>query len=249
MGFDIVHINIHKTFSTPHGGGGPGAAAILVKQFLARFLPIPVLAFDGEKYYWNYNLPDSIGKVRSYYGNIIPLIKAWLYILALGGEGLKRVTEQAVLNTNYFIKKIQNIRGYTLPYDPKRPRKHEVVISAKKIFDETGVSANDIAKRLLDYGVHAPTIYFPLIVREALMIEFTESESKEEIDYYIRALSEIQCQAYKDPDVIKKAPYNTSIRRLDELLANKPTTFTPTYRIYKKKEEITNQKRYMDHLE
>ena len=247
MGFDIVHINIHKTFATPHGGGGPGACAICVSDKLKNFLPIPVIDYNKSKsrYFLNYNIPKSIGKVRSFYGNIIPLVKAYIYLLTLGPEGIKNVSKISVLNTNYFKKKIEKVKGITIPYDSKRPRKHEIVISFKKLKEETGIRAEDVAKMLLDYGLYAPTIYFPLIVEEAFMIEFTESETKENIDKYIDAIKEIIKISYKNPEYVKTSPRNTSINRLDMVKANHPRSVSPTYWFYlRKKKAFSNSKTY-----
>ncbi|MCK4424429.1 aminomethyl-transferring glycine dehydrogenase subunit GcvPB, partial [Candidatus Bathyarchaeota archaeon] len=196
MGFDIVHMNIHKTFSTPHGGGGPGAGPVGVSEKLAKFLPVPRIAFDGKRYHLDYNRPHSVGKIRSFYGNVAVLLKAYAYILSLGGEGLKETAEVAVLNANYLAAKLKGIKGLRLPYDGEKPRKHECVFSAKPLKKDTGVSALNIAKRLLDYGLHAPTIYFPLIVDEALMIEPTESFEKEELDRFVQATRKICEEAY-----------------------------------------------------
>lgn len=231
MGFDIVHINIHKTFSTPHGGGGPGAGPVGVSKALAKFLPVPCIVYDGEKYRLDYDRPSSIGKIRSFYGNVAVLVRAYAYILSMGLEGLKEAAEVSVLNANYVLKKLGEIRGLTLPYDPLKPRKHECVISAKPLKDETGVTAANIAKRLLDYGMHAPTIYFPLIVDEALMIEPTETYEKEEIDRFVEAVGKICQEAYTNPDAVRAAPHNTSVPRLDEVKASHPKTMTLSWRM------------------
>ncbi|MEM2110000.1 MAG: aminomethyl-transferring glycine dehydrogenase subunit GcvPB, partial [Candidatus Odinarchaeota archaeon] len=187
MGFDIIHINTHKTFSTPHGGGGPGAGPVAVCERLTKFLPVPVVEYDGSKYYLNYDLPYSIGKIKGFYGNISVLVRAYCYILSMGFDGLKEAAEASVLNANYIKAKLEKTRGLSLKYSPQTPRKHEVVFSASPLLKETGVSALDIAKNLLDLGVHAPTNYFPLILSEALMIEPTETESKEELDKFINS--------------------------------------------------------------
>jgi glycine dehydrogenase subunit 2 len=236
MGFDIVHINIHKTFSTPHGGGGPGAGPVGVSKDLAKFLPIPRVVFDGQKYRLDYERPHSIGKIRSFYGNVAVLVRAYVYILSMGFEGLKEAAEVSVLNANYVMKRLKGIRGLTLPYDSDKPRKHECVMSAKLLKDETGVSATNIAKRLLDYGLHAPTIYFPQIVDEALMIEPTETYEKEEIDKFVEVISKICQEAYTDPAVVLNAPYNTSVSRLDEVKASHPKTMTLSWRMYETKQ-------------
>jgi len=238
MGFDIVHINIHKTFGTPHGGGGPGAGPVGVSEELARFLPVPRIIFDGAQYRLDYDKPHSVGKIRSFYGNVAVLLKAYAYILSLGYEGLKEVAEVSVLNANYLMKKLKGIRGLTLPYNNENPRKHECVLSAKPLKNETGVSALNIAKRLLDYGLHAPTIYFPLIVDEALMIEPTETFEKEELDRFAEVMQKICEEAYKNPESALKAPYNTAVSRLDEVKASHPKTMALSWKMYQKKKAV-----------
>jgi glycine dehydrogenase subunit 2 len=235
MGFDIVHINIHKTFSTPHGGGGPGAGPVGVSEELAKFLPVPRILFDGTRYRLDYDRPHSIGKIRSFYGNAAVLLKAYAYILSLGFEGLKEVAEVSALNANYLMKKLKGIKGLGLPYNSEKPRKHECVFSAKPLKNETGVSALNIAKRLLDYGLHAPTTYFPLIVEEALMIEPTETFEKEEIDRFIEAMQRIFEEAYKNPETVLKAPSNTAVSRLDEMKASHPRTMALSWHMYLKR--------------
>ena len=214
MGFDVVHLNLHKTFSTPHGGGGPGSGPVGVRKDLVEFLPSPVIEFNNGKYYMDYDRPLSIGKIKAFYGNFNVVVKAFAYILSMGGEGLRKVAESAVLNANYIGQKLKDL--YILPYD--RICMHECVLSGQKQKDK-GVSTLDIAKRLLDFGYHPPTIYFPLIVSEALMIEPTESESKETLDIFIDVLRGIAEEVDRDPDVIRSAPHNTVVGRLDEVLA------------------------------
>ncbi|MCD6558319.1 MAG: aminomethyl-transferring glycine dehydrogenase subunit GcvPB [Palaeococcus sp.] len=233
MGFDVVHINLHKTFSTPHGGGGPGAGPVGVKDFLKDYLPVPVVDYDGEKYYLNYDLPKSIGKVKEFYGNFGVLVKALTYLKIMGRQGLKEASEIAVLNANYLGKKLKGTKGYELPH--KELRKHEVVFSAEPMKRDTGVKALDVAKRLLDHGLHAPTIYFPLIVHEALMIEPTEGVTKEELDAYVDALKRISEEAYSNPELVKSAPHNTAVRRVDDVLATKRPVIT--WRMYRKLKE------------
>lgn len=246
MGFDIAHINIHKTFGAPHGGGGPGAGPICVKDrlideeqniWLKDLLPGYRVVYDKEKglYKLVNNEEYSIGMLKAFFGNIVPLIWGYVYILMLGSKGLRMVTEQAVLNTNYFISSIKNVKGYDIPYGKDRHRKHEVVVSAKPLYDDTGVSAEDVAKGLLDAGFYAPTIYFPLIVPEALMTEFTESETIENIEKYAERLREISNISYSDPDKAKEWPLNTSVRRVDNVKANHPKTLAPTWRVYVEK--------------
>ncbi|HHV98414.1 MAG TPA: aminomethyl-transferring glycine dehydrogenase subunit GcvPB [Clostridiaceae bacterium] len=214
MGFDVVHLNLHKTFSAPHGGGGPGAGPVGVKKELVPFLPVPVVELKDESYYLDYDRPLSIGKVKSFYGNFGVIAKAYAYILSMGQEGLKKASQTAVLNANYLMKKLKEY--FHLPYD--RTCKHEFVISAQRQ-KEKGVSALDIAKRLLDFGVHPPTIYFPLIVREAMMIEPTETETKEALNEFIEIMREIAEEAETEPEKVKGAPYSTVVGRLDEARA------------------------------
>jgi len=215
MGFDCMNLNLHKTFAAPHGGGGPGSGPVGVKQHLADFLPIPTVEYDKEKYYLDYDRPQSVGKMNHFYGNYPVLVKSLGYIIRLGSEGLCRISEFAVLNSNYMVSRLSDT------YDIKNvhiPRKHEAVFSAlrQKKFD---VSALDIAKRLIDYGVHPPTIYFPLIVKEALMIEPTETESKEAIDKYCDILISIHEEIEQDAEVVRTAPHNAVVGRLDEVFA------------------------------
>jgi glycine dehydrogenase subunit 2 len=236
MGFDIVHVNIHKTFSTPHGGGGPGAGPIGVTKELEKFLPIPTIEFDGKKYFLDYNKPLSIGKMKSFYGNINVLVKAYAYILSLGAEGLKNVAELSVLNSNYVLRKIMESKGYELPFNPKAHRKHEAVVSAEALYKETEVRTLNIAKRLLDLGVHPPTVYFPLIVNEALMIEPTETESIEELNKLIEAFKKSSEEAFSNPRLVLDAPKNTTVTRIDEVKASHPKTLCLSWKMYKKQQ-------------
>ena len=199
MGVDLHHLNLHKTFSTPHGGGGPGAGPVGVEK-------------EGEVYVLRHERPKSIGKVRSFFGNFGMFVRAYAYILALGPDGLRRMSETAVLNANYLRRKLEST--YHLPYDA--PSLHEVVFSDRHL-EDTGVHTLDIAKRLMDYGFHPPTIYFPLIVKGAMMIEPTESESREELDAFILAMRRIAEEAREDPDLVRTAPHTTPVRRLDEV--------------------------------
>ncbi|MBU3144162.1 aminomethyl-transferring glycine dehydrogenase subunit GcvPB [Clostridium sp. CF012] len=214
MGFDVVHMNLHKTFSTPHGGGGPGSGPVGVKKELIPYLPVPIVEKKEENYTLNYDKPLSIGKIKSFYGNFGVLVRAYTYILSMGAEGLKKASEMAVLNANYMKSKLKDY--YYLPID--KVCKHEFVLGGL----EQGLSevtTLDIAKRLLDYGYHPPTIYFPLIVDNAIMIEPTETESLETMDAFIEAMISISKEAKENPELLKKAPYNTVVRRLDEVRA------------------------------
>ena len=213
MGFDVVHLNLHKTFATPHGGGGPGAGPVGVVASLKDYLPAPVIEFDGNKYYRNYNIKHSIGKVRSFYGNFGVLVRAYAYILMMG-DNLKLASADAVLNANYIKEKLKGI--YDLPYD--EPCMHEFVLSGEKQHAE-GVSTLGIAKRLMDDNIHPPTVYFPLIVHEAIMIEPTESESKEVLDNFINIMLKIAEEIKTNPEEVLKAPQKTPVKRVDETQA------------------------------
>ena len=212
MGFDVVHFNTHKTFSTPHGGGGPGAGPIAVRDTLAPFLPVPLVGkTEDGRVFFDDDRPQSIGKVRTFYGNFAVLVRAAAYIRGLGPDGLRRVSEMAVLNANYVMEGIKDL--YEVPFE--RRCMHELVASAAPL-KEHGVRALDVAKRLLDYGVHPPTTYFPLLVDEALMIEPTETESREDLDRLIEALRAVAAEAASDPQLLREAPLTMPVRRLDE---------------------------------
>ena len=214
MGFDVIHYNLHKTFSTPHGGGGPGSGPVCVKEHLVKFLPIPMIEKSGDRYFLDYEKPDSIGKIKSFYGHFGVMLRAYTYILAMGAEGLKDASQKAVLNANYMMSRLKEY--YKLPIDDVC--KHEFVLAGLKE-EASDVITLDIAKRLLDYGYHPPTIYFPLIVHEAMMIEPTETESRETLDEFIDALIKIAEEAKANPQLLKEAPHNTPVRRIDEVLA------------------------------
>lgn len=215
-GFDLVHFNLHKTFSTPHGGGGPGAGPLAVKKDLAQFLPIPVIVKDNDKFRFDFDRPNSIGKIHAFWGNFGVMVRAYTYIRMLGSQGLKEVSECAIINANYIRKALETY--YTLPY--KSICMHECVLSANNL-KPYGVRTLDVAKRLLDFGLHSPTVYFPLIVPEALMIEPTETESKESIDEFIQAMIQIYQEAQENPQILKDAPQTTPVRRLDEVKASR----------------------------
>lgn len=214
MGFDVVHLNLHKTFSTPHGGGGPGAGPVCVVEKLKDYLPVPTVAFDGENYYRNYNLKNSVGSVKGFYGNFGVLVRAYAYILMMG-DNLKEASENAVLNANYLKEKLKG--AYLLPYD--EPCMHEFVLSGEKQKHENGVLTLNIAKALMDENTHPPTVYFPLIVHEAIMIEPTESETKQVLDEFVDAMLKIAKVAKTNPEVVISAPHTTPVKRLDETLA------------------------------
>ena len=238
MGFDVVHLNLHKTFSTPHGGGGPGAGPVGVTEKLKDFLPVPrVVKKDDDSFGLDYDYPQSIGKVKSFYGNFGVLIRAYSYIYALGTEGLERASEVAVLNANYVAHHVSKIPGFTLPYSKDAPRMHECVISAEELKEKTEITAMHVAKRLLDFGVHAPTVYFPLIVPEALMIEPTETESRQELDFFISVLEKISKEAHEDPEKVKNAPYSTAVGLLDEYRSAHPKTLTLSYKMHQERQK------------
>lgn len=221
MGFDVVHLNLHKTFSTPHGGGGPGAGPVLVRDILEPFLPKPVVVRreteQGPVYHLESDRPLSIGRVRSFYGNFGVLVRAYTYIRSMGGRGLKQASQDAVLNANYLKDHLK--QHYELPHDG--PCMHEFVLSASTLKKEVGVNALAIAKRLIDYGVHPPTIYFPLIVPEAMMIEPTETENRDTLDRFIGMMEQIADEAHNQPEMVKTAPHHAVIRRVDEAHANR----------------------------
>ena len=214
MGIDVIHLNLHKTFSTPHGGGGPGAGPVGVRSHLEPYLPVPVVEKGPSGYTLNFGRPKSVGRVRSFFGNFLVMVKAAAYIHSLGGAGLREVAEIAVLNSNYIRKSLEGV--YHLKYDA--PTLHECVFS-DKLQKEQGIQNIDIAKRLIDYGLHPPTMSFPLIVPGALMIEPTETESRRDLDHFIEAMKAIAQEAIEQPDLLKSAPHVSYVRRLDETTA------------------------------
>lgn len=224
MGFDAVHLNLHKTFTGPHGGGGPGSGPVGVKKELAAFLPKPVLEKNGDVYTFNYDVPQSIGRVKPFYGNFGIYLRAYTYIRSMGPDGLKAVTENAVLNANYMMRRLEPY--FDLPYP--QHCKHEFVLSGRRQ-KKLGVRTLDMAKRLLDFGFHPPTVYFPLNVEEGMMIEPTETESKETLDSFIDAMIQIAKEVEENPEIVQEAPHTTVISRLDETkAARKPVLrYTP----------------------
>ncbi|MGF6948458.1 glycine dehydrogenase subunit 2 [Neobacillus sp. B4I6] len=214
MGFDVVHLNLHKTFTGPHGGGGPGSGPVGVKADLIPFLPKPIITKQGEEYVLDYDRPQSIGRVKPYYGNFGINVRAYTYIRSMGPDGLKAVTEYAVLNANYMMRRLAEY--YDLPFD--RHCKHEFVLSGRRQ-KKLGVRTLDIAKRLLDFGYHPPTIYFPLNVEECIMIEPTETESKETLDSFIDIMIQIAKEVEENPEIVQEAPHTTVVGRMDETKA------------------------------
>ncbi len=219
MGFDVIHMNLHKTFSTPHGGGGPGAGPVGVSERLLPFLPVPIVHEERGTYRWltERDRPQSIGRLSAHMGNVGVLLRAWVYARMLGREGMHRVAEYATLNANYLMAELRKA-GFGLAY-PMRRASHEFIVTLKGLKEQTGVSAMDVAKRLLDKGFHAPTTYFPLLVPECLLIEPTETESKETLDAFVAALKDIVEEAHTDPERVKGAPYTLPVRRLDDVKA------------------------------
>jgi len=213
-GIDVLHLNLHKTFSTPHGGGGPGAGPVCVTRELEPFLPVPLAVKEGDHYHLEFDRPQSVGRIHAFHGNFGVLVRAYSYILTMGATGLKRASQLAVLNANYIKEELKGV--FHLPYD--RPCMHECVFSDLKQ-QEHHISTVDLAKRLIDYGFHPPTIYFPLIVHGALMIEPTETECKDDIDQFIDTLKTIAREAAEQPELLRQAPQRCKVRRLDEVLA------------------------------
>ena len=219
MGFDVIHLNLHKTFSTPHGGGGPGAGPVGVVTKLLPYLPLPMVAMDGDNYRLldEKDLPQSIGRLSAHIGNAGVLLRAYVYARLLGREGMQRVAEFATLNANYLMTKLRQA-GFEIVF-PTRRASHEFIVTLRGLKKETGVTATDVAKRLLDKGFHAPTTYFPSLVPECLLIEPTETESKQTLDAFVQAMKEILEEAHSKPELVKTAPHTTPVRRLDEVKA------------------------------
>jgi len=219
MGFDVIHMNLHKTFSTPHGGGGPGAGPVGVSARLEPFLPVPLVAREGQDYRWiaERERPKTIGRLTAFGGNMGILLRAYIYARMLGREGMKRVAEFATLNANYLMARLKEA-GFEAAY-PQRRASHEFIITLKREARDLGVTAMDFAKRLLDYGYHAPTTYFPLLVPECLLIEPTETETKEELDGFVAAMVAIREEARTEPELVKGAPHTLPVRRLDDVRA------------------------------
>ena len=219
MGFDVIHVNLHKTFSTPHGGGGPGSGPVGVSERLLPFLPVPVIAFESGRYrlVTEKDLPQSIGHLSGFMGNTGILLRAYSYARMLGAEGMRRVADFATLNANYLMAELGKA-GFDIAF-PQRRASHEFIVTLKGLKEQTGVSAMDVAKRLLDKGFHAPTTYFPMLVPECLLIEPTETESKQTLDAFVSALKEILDEAHANPEMVKTAPHTMPVRRLDDVKA------------------------------
>ncbi len=222
FGVDMMHLNLHKTFSTPHGGGGPGAGPVCVREDLRKYLPVPRIVEEKDGYRLDEDAPASIGRVRGFHGNFLVLLRAYAYLKRLGAEGLPRVAENAVLNANYLRVKVNE--RWRVPFD--RICMHEFVARPTRAIREQGVHTLDVAKRLIEYGYHPPTIYFPLVVPEALMIEPTETESRETLDAFARDLNRIADEALSGPEALQAAPRNTPVGRVDEARAVKNPRLT-----------------------
>jgi glycine dehydrogenase subunit 2 len=226
MGFDVIHMNLHKTFSTPHGGGGPGAGAVGVGTRLMPFMPLPIVGKEGERFRWltQVDLPQSIGRLSAFMGNAGVLLRAYIYMRLLGRDGMRRVGEYATLNANYLLTRLK-AAGFDAAY-PERRASHEFIVTLKRQAREHNVTAMDFAKRLLDYGFHAPTTYFPLLVPECLLIEPTETESKDILDAFVAAMSQIQKEAEQEPERVRGAPHTMPVRRLDDVRAARQLDLT-----------------------
>ncbi len=219
MGFDVMHMNLHKTFATPHGGGGPGAGPVATNERLLPYLPVPIVGKNKDGYYWqgNVDCPQTIGRLSAFMGNAGILLRAHLYARMLGRKGLPRVSCYATLNANYLLARLQEV-GYTAAF-PKRRASHEFILTLKQEAQDYGITANDVAKRLLDFGIHAPTMYFPLLVPECLLIEPTETESKQQLDAFIDAMQAIRHEMQTNPDQLRTAPHTLPVTRLDDVKA------------------------------
>jgi len=237
MGYDVLHFNLHKTFATPHGGGGPGSAAVCCNDILEPYLPVPTINHDKDKdyYYFDYDRPKSIGKIHGYHGNVAVALRAYAYIAALGEIGLKNTSDQAVLTANYIMRKMEKIDGLRLSHTSAIPRKHESVLEATPFKTNYEVDGMDIAKMLISRGLHAPTVYFPLIAHEALMVEPTENENKDRLDQYVKVLEEEMDKARKDPNYAHDAPKWTSIGRVND--AHAIRNLTLSWKMMKEKQE------------
>jgi glycine dehydrogenase subunit 2 len=236
-GFDMCFFNLHKTFSAPHGCGGPASGALGVTETLSQFLPVPRVEFDGKKYSLNYNYPESIGKVRDFHGSIPVILKAYSWIMSLGGEGLKNVARYAVLNNNYLFGKVLKIKGASAPFAEGRHRIEQVRYSWEQLTKDTGVTTEDVTNRMVDFGFHMWSSHHPFIVPEPFTLEPTEAYAKTEIDEYIAGLQQVSDEAYKDPEFVKGAPYNSTIGKIDHSTLDDPEKWAVTWRAYLKKKK------------
>lgn len=234
-GFDMCYFNLHKSFGTPHGLGGPGSGAIGVTAELKSYLPKPLVAFDGDRYYFDYELENSIGKVKSFNGNAQVILKAYAWIMSLGAEGLYEVAKVAALNNVYLIEKLTKYKGVEVPYDPEVQRIEQARYTIEKIKEETGIGIGDIAMRVMDFGMHIWSSHHPFYIPEPITLEPTETPSKEDLDEYIETMHHIFDEAYNNPDIIRSAPNNSTIHRVDEESLDNPDEWCPTWRVYLEK--------------
>jgi glycine dehydrogenase subunit 2 len=234
-GFDLCFFNLHKTFSSPHGCGGPATGALGVTEELISYLPVPTVEFGGDSYFLNYNLLNTVGKVRAFYGVFPAVLRAYSWIMSLGAEGLKETANVAVLNNNYILEKIKKIKGASAPYARGRHRIEQVRYSWETLTKETGVTTEDVTYRMADFGFHLWSSHHPFIVPEPFTIEPTESYSKDEIDEYIAGLEKVVAEAYKEPEKVKNAPYNSVVHKIDHSTLDDPEKWAITWRAYLKK--------------
>jgi glycine dehydrogenase subunit 2 len=234
-GFDLCHFNLHKTFSTPHACGGPAAGACGVSAELAPYLPTPTVEFDGTRYRLDDDRPESVGKIRPFYGVVPNLVRAYAWIMSMGGAGLREAAEVAVLNNNYLMAKVLQIRGASVPYAPGRPRVEQVRYSWERLAEETGVHSEDIGVRAADFGTHYWTSHHPYIVPEPMTLEPTESYSRAELDEYAAILAEVAREAYEDPETVRTAPHRSTVHRAREDVLDDPATWAVTWRAYRRK--------------
>jgi glycine dehydrogenase subunit 2 len=236
----LCHFNLHKTFSTPHGCGGPGAGASGVTEELARFLPSPAVEYDGEKYYLDYDLPDSIGKIGPFYGVPQNMLRAYAWIMSLGADGLREAAEISVLNNNYLMSKVLEIQGVSAPYAEGKRRIEQVRYSWEELAEQTGVHSEEIGIRVADFGTHYWTSHHPFVVPEPMTLEPTESYSKDDLDEYAAILKHIAEEAYTNPEVIKNAPHNSTVHKTEHKLLDDPEKWAVTWRAYLRKAEQEN---------
>jgi glycine dehydrogenase subunit 2 len=234
-GFDLCHFNLHKTFSTPHGCGGPGAGAVGATEEMSRFLPVPLVAFDGEQYHLDWERPESVGKIGPWYGNASVIVKAYAWAMSLGAEGLRQVAEIAVLNNNYLLQKVLDIAGVTAPYAEGKRRIEQVRYSWQALAEETGVHSEELGLRAADFGVHYWTSHHPWVVPEPCTLEPTESYAREELDEYAAILAHVAAEARSDPDLVESAPHNSTVHTIDHSPLDDPERWAVTWRAYQRK--------------